>query len=138
MDNKKFRHTKNPYLQSKGAFIFDEVLQMGIPPSAKILYGLLCTCKDFNKDGVAITRKAMAQFTNLSKQRITDLIKILKDNNLIEINGYETFGDGSKLRRIRSKPFKCPFGKQIGDDFNKFNVCFECPDRTFDHCAYAK
>ena len=75
-----------------GVYIPPEIMTMDISPLAKILYGVLKGFKSFEEQGVWATRRWLANMIACKPQRITELIKILKDVNLIFFNGYKEMG----------------------------------------------
>jgi hypothetical protein len=95
-----------------GVYIPPEVLKADIAPLAKILYGALQGFNSFETEGVWATRKTLADIIYCLPQRITELVKILVDANLVFFNGYKTTPNtNQKIRLIRRVP---PNEKDLG------------------------
>jgi hypothetical protein len=77
-----------------------------IPSSAKLLYGVLSTFKSFEEEGVWASRKVLAKRIACQPQRITELLKMLKDADLVFFNGNKYFSEKSKIRLIKKIPHK--------------------------------
>jgi hypothetical protein len=84
------------------SFIEYDVLQTDIPELAKILYGVLNGgFPSFKKEGVWASRKYLADVILCKQQRVTELLKILKEAGLVYFNGYKELSNGQKIRLIK-------------------------------------
>ena len=84
------------------SFIEYDVLQTNIPELAKILYGVLNGgFPSFKKEGVWASRKYLADIILCKQQRVTELLKILKEAELVYFNGYKELSNGQKIRLIK-------------------------------------
>jgi len=101
-----------------GLYIQPEAWHADIPNSAKILHGRLCNLPSFNDGGSHASRDWMAKEIGVSKQRITQLIKILIDNKLIIDNGWYTNSNGNKTRLLK-RGILTPPNKKLLDPLNK-------------------
>ena len=86
-----------------GIYIPYEVIVKDITPLAKILYGVLAGFQSFEKEGVWATRRTLAGIVNCSQQRITEMVKILADEDLIFFNGYKVVDSGQKIRLLKRR-----------------------------------
>jgi hypothetical protein len=72
-----------------------------ISPLAKILYGVFSAFQSFENEGVWASRKFLATRIACSQQRITQMVKELKDADLVFFNGEKTLENGNKIRLIK-------------------------------------
>jgi hypothetical protein len=105
--------SKDKYEQ--GVYIIPEVLEMEISPLAKILYGVLCGFKSFKKEGVWASRKFLANKILCSQIRISQLVKELKDADLVFFDGYKNLGNGNKIRLIKQAPLIINYNPPLKD-----------------------
>jgi len=87
-----------------GLYIPKEAWHTEITIMAKVLYGLLDPLPTFDVGGCFASREWMAKKIGCSKQRITELIRILIDEGLICFNGYHLNANGKRTRLLKRIP----------------------------------
>ena len=109
MNSKEYYHLWHEFIS-----IPHGVLQLKISPSAKILFGILWNILQYENQIIELwlgsksglfnfptSRKFLAKKMDCSKQGITQMLKILKNNGLIQFEEYPPHPDtGKKPRRI--------------------------------------
>jgi len=89
-----------------GLYIPKEAWHTKITIMAKVLYGLLDPLPTFDVGGCFASREWMAKKIGCSKQRITELIRILIDEGLICFNGYHLNANGKRTRLLKRIPLE--------------------------------
>ena len=89
-----------------GLYIPKEAWHTRITIMAKVLYGLLDPLPTFDVGGCFASREWMAKKIGCSKQRITELIRVLIDENLICFNGYHLNANGKRTRLLKRIPLE--------------------------------
>ena len=75
-----------------------------ITSSAKMLYGALMGFPTFEKEGVWASRKFLGKLISKESSTISDLIKALKEANLIMYNGEKELGNNFYMRLLKRTP----------------------------------
>ena len=99
--------------QLYGLYIPPEAWHLDITTLAKVLYGRLCSLPSFNAIGSFASRAWMAKEIGVSEQRITQLIKILIDAELIISNGWHTNGNGKRTRLLLRNAIDLTYNKLL-------------------------
>ena len=99
--------------QLYGLYIPPEAWHSDITTLAKVLYGRLCSLPSFNAIGSFASRAWMAEEIGVSEQRITQLIKILIDAELIISNGWHTNGNGKRTRLLLRNAIDLTYNKLL-------------------------
>ena len=99
--------------QLYGLYIPPEAWHSNITTLAKVLYGRLCSLPSFNAIGSFASRAWMAEEIGASEQRITQLIKILIDAELIISNGWHTNGNGKRTRLLLRNAIDLTYNKLL-------------------------
>ncbi len=102
--------------EKHGLYIPPEAWHSQIPNSAKILYGRLCTLPSFSVDGSFASREWMASEIGVSKQRITQLIRVLIDAELILDNGWHIGKNRQKTRILKRNSLEITNRKLMDND----------------------
>jgi len=90
------------FIPKHGLVIPKEAWHAKIPPLAKILYAIMNCLTSFDIDGCYASREYYANSIGCSKQRVTQLVKILINAELIFHNGYHANESGRTqlLKRV--------------------------------------